>query len=206
MRVRVALILACVVLVALQVPRVLVAWRDALQWWEVLPAEADAIFILMGDVVPRAMYAGAIARDLGVRYVAMAKPQGNAATALGLSPTEDQVACAILKTLAVPDSLVVVIPGGAQSTFEEAMLARWWVETRGIRSVVFVTSSYHTARARWILRRVLRGLPLALCVAGVPDPHVDCGRWWLSEEGLLTVFNETVKTFHSRLVYGGRHG
>jgi len=200
------MILACIalalaaVLLADPTP-VLTLWRDRLEHWEALPKKTDAVFILLGDVVPRAMYAAALAREDRSPVIAMARPATNAAIELGLYPSEDDVACAMLRRLGVPDSSVVVLPGPVESTYDEAQAARSWAMEHGVRQILFVTSSYHSARARWILQRILTPQGIAVHVAAVPAPEVDFAPWWLSEDGLVTVFNETVKSLFYRVKY-----
>lgn len=180
---------------------VLRLWRDRLERWEPLPPSTDAVFVLLGDVVPRAMFAAVTAREHRSPVVAMARPQTNAAVNLGLYPREDDVACAILRKLGIPDSSIVVLPGPVESTYDEAREAHAWATQRGVGSIIFVTSSYHSARARWILSRVFRPSDISLFVAAVPSPHLDCADWWRTEDGLVTVFNETVKSLFYRVNY-----
>ncbi len=192
--------LALAVLLADPSP-LLTAWRDRLERWEELPQKADALFLLLGDVAPRAMYAAMLVREGRAPLVAMATPTESAPTKLGLYPREDEVACRILATLGVADSCVVVLPGRVESTYEEALEAAAWAESLGLGRIIFVTSSYHSARAAWILRRVVAPRGILVHVAAVPHPDVDFVPWWRNEDGLVTVFNETVKTLHYRITY-----
>ncbi|MEJ2664160.1 MAG: YdcF family protein [Spirochaetia bacterium] len=47
---------------------------------------------------------------------------------------------------------------GASSTFEEALNTRDFVRKHSIRSILLVTSPYHSLRAAWIFRKVMPGI------------------------------------------------
>lgn len=199
-----ALILCALALLAVLLANpdpLLHSWRNRLQHWEELPRRADAVFILLGDVVPRATYAAMLAREGRAPLVAMGTPGTNAACELGLLPREEEIACRILNRLGIPDSAVVVLPGTVESTYDEAVAASSWAVAHGLERVLFVTSSCHASRARWILRRVCVPKGIVVHLATVPVPEVDSARWWLTEKGLITVFTETVKTAFYRLHY-----
>ncbi|MBN1425257.1 YdcF family protein [Candidatus Fermentibacteria bacterium] len=176
-------------------------WGERLQHWEQLPARADAVFILLGEVLPRTAYAAALMREGRAPIVAMARPESSAVVRLGLAPPEDVIACGILSTLGIADSCVVVLPGPVASTLDEAEAAAAWAGGRGLRRLIFVTSSYHSARSRWILGRVLESRGIVVHVAAAPVPEVDYQPWWQNEDGLVRVFNETVKTLFYRIRY-----
>ena len=81
----------------------------------------------------------------------------------------------------------------AHSTTEEAQAFRAELERRGVRSLLLVTSNYHTARA---LRTFRRQLPDRIEVVPVAatDPYFSPDRWWHSREGQKTMFFELSKT------------
>lgn len=176
-------------------------WRDRLEHWEQPPAQADAVFVLLGEVYPRAAYAGMLMREGRAPLVAMARPERGAVVGLGLAPPEDAIACSVLVRLGIPESRILVLPGMVASTLDEAAAASDWAGDLGFRKVIFVTSSYHSARARWILGRVVGSRGIAVHVAAAPAPEVDCGQWWQNEDGLVRVFNETIKTLFYRIRY-----
>jgi len=49
---------------------------------------------------------------------------------------------------------------GASSTFEEALSTRDFVRKHSIRSILLVTSPYHSLRASWIFRKVMPGIAI----------------------------------------------
>ena len=81
------------------------------------------------------------------------------------------------------------------STFDEAAALRIYIESHEIKSVILLTSLFHTRRARWVFEKELNGLPVRLEVAGAPHIGFNAGNWWTSEDGLIYVNNETIKLF-----------
>jgi len=81
----------------------------------------------------------------------------------------------------------------AMSTAEEARKARPELERRNIRTLLLVTSNFHTARA---LRSFRREMPrdMQLLPVASPDPYFSADGWWHAREGQKTAFFELSKT------------
>jgi uncharacterized SAM-binding protein YcdF (DUF218 family) len=180
-------------------------WWSArlLQHWETVPPSSDAMFILLGDAAPRAAYAAMLFREGRAPLIGLARPERDAVFDLGLSPEEHAVACSVLTALGVPRDRLVVLPEAVTSTRDEAHALTQWARESSFEHIIVVTSSYHSQRAYWTLRRVLQPHGIAISMAPVPYPGIDWNPWWQSEEGLVTVFNETAKTLFYRLRYRG---
>jgi len=65
-----------------------------------------------------------------------------------------------------------------------------------VRSVILVTSDFHTARAARIFRAAERalGCRLEMRVVPAPDRYFHAGSWWRNREGRKTALNEWEKT------------
>ncbi len=76
--------------------------------------------------------------------------------------------------------VLCVVDADVDSTAEEAAALRPCLERRGWRSVVVVTSDYHTRRARMIWRATLAHAdpPFRLALRGVPDGEFEPRGWW----------------------------
>lgn len=81
----------------------------------------------------------------------------------------------------------------AFSTEEEARALHPKLREWGIRSVLIVTSNFHTARAARVFQRELRD-DIRFTMAGAPDRFFTPDSWWKSREGQKTVFFEYSKT------------
>lgn len=100
-----------------------------------------------------------------------------------------------LRRRGVPAERVEIIPRAVSSTYEEAVLAREYAAARGLKSILFVTTSYQSRRALWTLRRVFDGAGVEVGVVA-PAPGEQTPRpafWWLSELGWKLVPGEYLK-------------
>ena len=71
-----------------------------------------------------------------------------------------------------------------------------------MKLITVVTTSFHTARARWIFRKVFRDKGADIPLAAATAPTFDEGQnWYRRDESLLLYFAETVKTLVYRLIY-----
>ena len=106
----------------------------------------------------------------------------------------------------VPAERIEVLPQVVASTYEEAAQVRVLSETRGLHSVIIVTSPYHTRRAGWVFRRVLGESGVAI---GLLSPSPAAGQqgspmpatWWLRARGWKLVALEYPKLVYYWLRY-----
>ncbi len=103
-----------------------------------------------------------------------------------------------LQRAGVPAERIEVLPQTVSGTYEEALLLRQHASTRGLRSVLVVTSAYHSRRARLTLCRVFAesGIQVGLATAApgqqTPRPML----WWLDARGWSMVAGEYVKLIY----------
>ncbi|MCA1641887.1 MAG: YdcF family protein [Acidobacteria bacterium] len=111
-------------------------------------------------------------------------------------------ATAELVRLGVPAERIEVAPGSALGTYSEAGLLRRHAESRGFRSVLFVTSAYHSRRAWWSLRRAFDGSAVEIGIDAVaPGEQTPPARsWWLTPRGWREVTSE-----YAKIVYYHAH-
>ncbi len=99
-----------------------------------------------------------------------------------------------LERLGVPESRIEVLRPAVSSTQEEALAVRDYVESTKIRSVLIVTSAYHSRRALWTFQRVLGDRVRIGLVSSPPGWQTPgAASWWLSARGWRTVPNEYLK-------------
>ena len=70
---------------------------------------------------------------------------------------------------------------------------RDYVRTHPVRRITVVTTAFHTARARWIFRKALRGTGVEVHMAAARDPSFDESNWYTKDEGLVAYFQETLQ-------------
>ena len=103
----------------------------------------------------------------------------------------------------VPNENIEVLPRRVGSTHDEALLLKEYVDERHLRSLLVVTSAYHSRRALWTFRRAFEGSGVAVGVskAGPGSQTPAPGTWWLSPRGWQSVAGEYVKMVYYRLSY-----
>ncbi len=101
-------------------------------------------------------------------------------------------------SLGVPRDDTIAVPHSALSTLEEVQTLAPQIEQKGLRSIIVVTSNYHTRRAARYFRRVSRGR-LEVRAAAATDNWFFVDSWWHTREGLKTFFYEFTKQFDSVL-------
>ena len=108
-----------------------------------------------------------------------------------------------LKDAGVPAEKIEVLPQPVAGTHEEAELVRQFAGDRGFKSVLIVTSAYHSRRALWTFSRVFRSSGIQFGLARV-DPGAESPlpiTWWLSARGWRLVPTEYVKMIYYVVKY-----
>jgi uncharacterized SAM-binding protein YcdF (DUF218 family) len=119
------------------------------------------------------------------------------------NPPFVQLAREELVRAGVPAESVEVLPGLVTSTHEEAALVCESAARRGARSLLVVTSAYHSRRALWTFRRAARtgGLNVGLSPAPAGDHSPPAAFWWLRPAGWRQVAAEYPKLIYYRISY-----
>ncbi len=91
----------------------------------------------------------------------------------------------------VPKSAIVRFPHHADNTREEAEALRALVSQKGWRSILVVTSNYHTRRSRYIFTRVMPS-DVTVRVASARDSDYVPEVWWEHRVSFKLFFHETI--------------
>jgi uncharacterized SAM-binding protein YcdF (DUF218 family) len=89
----------------------------------------------------------------------------------------------------VPKDRIMRLPHDADSTREEAEAVARLAKERKWRSVIVVTSNYHTRRARYIFRRVFPQ-DIEVHVASARDGDFDPQHWWEKRKSIKELTRE----------------
>jgi uncharacterized SAM-binding protein YcdF (DUF218 family) len=106
-----------------------------------------------------------------------------------------------LLRLGVPAERVQVLHKPVANTYDEAEALKEYAVANNLRSLLVVTSAYHSRRALWTLRRAFAGTGIEIGLQSVetgaqtPAPLT----WWLHLRGWQMVGGEYVKNVHYRL-------
>lgn len=170
---------------------------------------ADALVVLSGSSVyrERARHAAELFREGRAPKIILTSDgqQGGWSQSEQRNPFFVERAHAELRRAGVPPERIEVVPRPVMSTYDEAVALREYATEQGVRSLLVVTSGYHSRRARWSLRRVFAEsgvrVGVAPVAAGEETPaHV---AWWLQPDGWRMVAGEYVKLVYYRWHYRG---
>jgi uncharacterized SAM-binding protein YcdF (DUF218 family) len=108
-----------------------------------------------------------------------------------------------LEKTGVPANTIDVLMTPVGGTHEEAELVKRYATEHGFRSLLIVTSAYHSRRALWTFSRVFRDSGIQLGLRPV-NPGEDSPRpatWWLTARGWRLVPTEYVKMIYYVVKY-----
>lgn len=156
------------------------------------PRPADAIVLLAGSMKERAPTAAMLYRQGYAPRVLVSDDGIFSAWSTEYNRNLYQVEWAEeeLVKLGVPRSAIVRLPCLGSGTIYESMATKREMGSSGIRSIIVVTSDYHTRRAGWTFRHTLGG---AAKVQTFPAR---------SEVGRQGLFVEVVKLVYYRVRFG----
>lgn len=103
----------------------------------------------------------------------------------------------------VPAQRIEIIPQAVSSTYEEAVRLREYATTHRLRSILVVTSAYHSRRALWTLRRVFGGSGIIIGLDPVPpgQQSPSPATWWWHMLGWQMVPGEYLKMIYYFVQY-----
>ncbi len=159
------------------------------------PEHSDAIIALSG-APERTLYAADLITQGYAQAVYISKPVREDAHRLleeyGFTlPREEQINQAILLKRGVAANQIYVLPNSVVNTMGEARGALAAVPTE-TKTIMIVTSAYHTRRTRMIFRKIFAGRPIKLIVVATPYEH-DPERWWKTQESAMQTIMELAK-------------
>jgi uncharacterized SAM-binding protein YcdF (DUF218 family) len=179
---------------------------------DTVPPHADALVLLMGNFTDRVLqtadlYESGIADRVIIVEESMGGYQGLIDRGVKIISHTSQ-AVSSLVALGVPADSIIVIPGDARSTFDEAVIVRNYLSgNREIDTIVLVSSPYHLRRASMLFEKAFRvaGLPVFTGTSGSGNyTGFNTDRWWRSKEDIQHVLTEVIKMGSFITVEGSR--
>jgi len=171
-------------------------------------ASADAIVVLSGSsaYLERTQHAAELYRQGRAPLVLLTNDQtrGGWSNALQRNPYFVERATDELVKASVPSEKIRILPGVVSSTRDESLLLKDYAESQRFRSILVVTSAYHSRRALQSLRATFAGTGITVGLEPAPiGPFTPSPAfWWLQPLGWRTVGGEYVKLVYYRLRYG----
>jgi uncharacterized SAM-binding protein YcdF (DUF218 family) len=170
--------------------------------------KVDAIFVLAGTRAERLLEAIDLYKEGYAPLVALSPGRPETGESLlrarGVRfPSEVELERDALLQSGIPAAAILATNGYVDNTAQEANLLRAMVRAHGWRSVMVVTSKYHTRRAGFAFRRGLEGTGArAVIRASRYDPS-DPARWWRYRSDFRFAGSEWQKLIAYRLGLGG---
>jgi uncharacterized SAM-binding protein YcdF (DUF218 family) len=150
------------------------------------PHKADAVLIMGGDQYCSRILKGAqLAQSGYAPVVFVSSPEV-------FTAHESDFTIPRAVQQGYPANLFQPILSSADSTGDESVLLGDFLRAHHVRSVLLVTSNYHTARAARLMRKQNPGL--TIYAEAAPDPFFRPSSWWKTRTGKKTFLLEWTKT------------
>jgi uncharacterized SAM-binding protein YcdF (DUF218 family) len=164
-------------------------------------SKADAILCLSGAPVERGLASAELyKKGLAPKIIITreTQPDGYARLkSMGIDyPEARDLLLKVLVGLGVPTSAIISDDKTATSTFVEAELVKMIIEKQKYRTIIIVTSPYHTKRAWLTFREVLKENKVRVIMHGSPYSGFSPEEWWKNRRYLKNVIIE-----YQKLVY-----
>ncbi len=158
--------------------------------------KAEAIFVLSGGGFDRGNLAADLYQHGWAPYIVCTG--GNAMNELcvfDIDTLESDMTRANLLQHGIPDSVIVMIRNGT-STKEEAKIIVGYCSRNHLKRIIIVSSKLHTYRVNDVFRKPLKEIGVELVIRGAASSRFNEQNWWKSEEGLIAINNEWIKTVY----------
>lgn len=168
------------------------------------PEPADAIVVLAGSYPDRILEAVELYRaGFAPRIIICREPDSAAfrrISELGVQiPLPHDVNRMVAEQLGVPPAAIAVLARAGDSTYAEAEAVLAEVERRGYRTILLVTSKYHTRRAAEIYRLLAAGR-VKIVVRPAETDEFQSDAWWRDRISTRRVIIEYQKWLNFQLV------
>jgi uncharacterized SAM-binding protein YcdF (DUF218 family) len=166
--------------------------------------QADALFVLGGSRMERPLEAADLYREGYAPLIALSPESEEPAEVIARTrgipfPRKAEVQAAALIASGIPRDAFVLSSGNADSTAAEGALLRSLTTSRGWRTVIVVTSKYHTRRAGFAMRRALAGTGVQVVMRASRYDPATPERWWHSRGDIRYFVTEWQKLIAYRL-------
>ena len=165
---------------------------------------ADAIFVLAGARVERWLEAVDLHHENWAPRIVLSsgreEPAEDQLRSRGVRlPAEIDVFRDAMIQLRVPPDAVMALPEPVDNTAQEASAIRALIERERWKTLIVVTSVYHTRRTQMAFRREFRDSPVKIIVRAARYDHAVPRRWWTRRDDIRRVASELQKLFVYRL-------
>lgn len=163
--------------------------------------KADAVYMLGGQPLERGIAAARLVKDgYAPRAVSIGEIVNSTLQLQGILLNDAALGRQVMERCGVDPSRIEELPIGT-STWEEAGAILDHATTHGHDTIIIVSTDFHLRRIKRVFRKRLEGRPVTVMLRPAASLNYDPARWWESEEGLLMVNNEYVKSMYYWVKY-----
>ena len=171
-----------------------------------LPPHADAIVVLMGSFPERVLeaydlWSSGLADWIIIVEESMGPFSRLEERGVNIISNSGQAVKSLME-LGVPEDSIILLPGDARSTVDEAVAVRKYLDSaNSADTLVLVSSPAHLRRASMIFRAALKEESNAMYIGTAPSKYsgFNPDKWWRRKEDIQTVMSEFVKIGSFRL-------
>jgi uncharacterized SAM-binding protein YcdF (DUF218 family) len=161
---------------------------------------SDAIVILIGSVADRVLLSVDLFNQRMANKIIFMEGSTDAYKVLEskgyhITSTTENINEALI-ALGIPFDRILVLNGGVESTQDEALILRKYLETRSdIDTILLVSSAAHTRRASMIFKSAFRKSNPQINVVCAPNKYskFNAEKWWKDKNSIQTVLFEYLK-------------
>jgi uncharacterized SAM-binding protein YcdF (DUF218 family) len=170
--------------------------------------KSDAILVLAGARVERWLEAVDLYKEGWAPRIVLSRGRHDAAeqilAARGIHyPDDGDLARDAMTKLEVPPDRIVLFPTPVDNTAQEAMTLQSMAAKNGWKTLIVVTSKFHTRRTGFAFRRQFAGTSSRVVIRASRYDESRAERWWQSRRDLRLVTYELQKLIAYRLGLGG---
>jgi uncharacterized SAM-binding protein YcdF (DUF218 family) len=103
--------------------------------------------------------------------------------------------------MGIPEKSFKFIGNGVASTYDEALIAKEFLKKNGYRSILLVTSKWHSRRAYLTFRSVLKNDEIKIVIQPSRYDVFNPDAWYKSRNDIELVFDEYVRLIYYILAY-----
>jgi uncharacterized SAM-binding protein YcdF (DUF218 family) len=153
------------------------------------PHTADAIVVLSGGGLPRLEEAARLYKEKQAPYIIL--------TETGIITEKygelSQIEKGQLVDMDIQPQAIFITDMHVDSTTDEARVIRKLLNTKGFKSAVIVTDTFHSRRTHLVFQDAFKGNDLTVYIKPVRDDWYIAATWWTSLEGWQVTLPEASK-------------
>lgn len=163
-------------------------------------AKADVIVILLGSIGDRTLQAIDLYREGYADKIVLVRNYDVQLSELKdkgyMVQSQTETVLDVLRQACIPDSALVVLDDSSRNTIDEAKsVAKWCSQNSEIKSILLVTSSYHSSRAKTVFIDNFKRNGLFIRVLCPLNKYTNYSQtqWFLSSSSFQLTMSETFK-------------